>query len=157
MSRKTVGIRLPTFAAPRLTPVDLHLIDSHGYRVTRKGKEQVIQVGEYYLAIIGGLPYFGDFSKQHYGLNFNDGWGNVGHQFDPPGTNASTWTALWYVDGHLLNYAMKQGSKRQRALRASWTRKRKARDEERAKSYGWKAGGAESAAEFLNEFFNDLP
>lgn len=62
-----------------------------------------ISTGKSYLAKIGGAYFAGKFSNQWYGLNF-DGWhgnglqwhGN-GLQFDMPGTNASTWEALWEI------------------------------------------------------------
>ena len=150
-TRRTLGIRMPTFSPPRLSPVDLHLVDSHGYRVTRIGKARVIIPGDYYIAIIGGLPYFGTFTKQHYGLNFDDGWGNVGHQFDPPGTNASTWTALWHCGPLAFDYAMKHGARRRRALRGAWARKKKARAVERATPLGWTPEHGD-VFEFLEEY-----
>jgi hypothetical protein len=61
----------------------------------------------YYLAVISGNLYFGQFTKQWYGWNFDDGWGCSGHQFDAPGHNSSKWQALYEVKG---TYRMRGGS-----------------------------------------------
>jgi hypothetical protein len=60
---------------------------------------KVIPEKKYYLALINGLLYFGVFTKQWYGLNFDDGWGCSGHQFDAPGYNSSQWQDLWEIEG----------------------------------------------------------
>lgn len=77
----------------RLKEIGLAKIDKHG---KRNGKP-IIKERTYYLARIGANLYFGRFSRQWYGWNFDDGWGASGHQFDPPGTNRSDWKQLWEV------------------------------------------------------------
>lgn len=52
-----------------------------------------------YLARIHGEYFCGQFSRQWYGWNFDDGWGS-GHQYDKPGTNCSQWEKLWEIDDH---------------------------------------------------------
>lgn len=54
-----------------------------------------INENDYFLARIDGEFYFGQFSRQWYGWNFDDDWGCSGHQFDAPGSNRSGWQALW--------------------------------------------------------------
>jgi hypothetical protein len=56
-----------------------------------------IQTRKKYLAKIGGDFFTGTFSREWYGLTFEDGWGGSGHQLDKPGTNASTWQRLWEI------------------------------------------------------------
>lgn len=50
---------------------------------------------DYFLAKIGDGFYFGHMHKVWFGWNFADGWGSVGHQYDPPGTNHSGWEKVW--------------------------------------------------------------
>lgn len=49
-----------------------------------------------YLCLIGKRFFVGGFNRQWYGLFF-DGWHDVGHQFDAPGTNGSEWKAVWEI------------------------------------------------------------
>jgi hypothetical protein len=51
-----------------------------------------------YLAKINDCWYAGQFERQWYGLNFDDGYGmGVGHQYDKPGTNSSGWQELYEI------------------------------------------------------------
>lgn len=55
-----------------------------------------IRCGKRYRCKIDGQIFYGTFSREWYGLNF-DGWtpNPIGIQFDAPGTNSSTWEAIW--------------------------------------------------------------
>lgn len=50
-----------------------------------------------YLAIINKELYFGSFSKEWYGLNFDCDYGVSGIQFDAPGYNSSEWQELYEI------------------------------------------------------------
>lgn len=52
---------------------------------------------DWFLAYVMGRFLVGTFSKQHYGWNFDCGWGASGVQFDAPGYNASSWARLWRI------------------------------------------------------------
>ena len=56
-----------------------------------------IERDRFYLAKYGGGLYFGKFSFQWYGLNFDCGFGGSGIQFDTPGSNSSDWQQLWLL------------------------------------------------------------
>lgn len=83
--------------APSLKPIDLskcYAVEGagtfyHGHPdITSKAR---------YLALIGGSWFAGGFSRQWYGWSF-DGWGGGGGlQLDKPGTNASSWQALFEI------------------------------------------------------------
>ena len=82
----------PAPFTPKLKWIDLSKGDGHKHPdIKADGKT-------HYLAVIHGALFSGTFTKQHYGLNFDDGWGASGHQFDTPGTNASDWHALWELE-----------------------------------------------------------
>lgn len=137
--------KIKTYAAPVLKPIDLSkAVDSN--------HPDIVPGSRYYLAIINGIPYFGTFSKQWYGLNFNSGWGVSGHQFDAPGTNASDWHALWEVTGPGLKAAMRASTKTNAAQRAARTRKRKKEEEKQARKAGWSPESHYTASEFLEEY-----
>ena len=55
-----------------------------------------IKCGKRYRCKIDGQIFYGKFSRQWYGLFFED-WlpGTIGIQFDAPGTNSSTWEGVW--------------------------------------------------------------
>jgi len=53
---------------------------------------------KFYLAKIRDCWSCGKFSKQHYGLNFGNGFGaSRGQQFDAPGYNCSKWQELYEI------------------------------------------------------------
>lgn len=82
------------FKKPVLITIDL----TKAERKDHKRGHPDIDTEETYLALIGGEFFVGTFSEQHYGYNFNDGWGASGHQFDPPGENLSRWQGLWRLE-----------------------------------------------------------
>lgn len=65
-----------------------------------KGKEHNhpdINCKDTYLCKINGNFFAGNFSKQWYGLNFDNWYGDSGLQYDTPGTNASMWEQVWLI------------------------------------------------------------
>ena len=72
---------------PKLIQVDLRRAHAHDHPDVKTSKT--------YLAKIDGSYYLGEFSREHYGLSFDDDWGTSGHQFDAPGYNGSKWEGLW--------------------------------------------------------------
>lgn len=74
--------------APRLVPIDLARSEGHDHPDICEGKD--------YLVLWNGRYYAGRFSNRWYGLNF-EGISDAGCQYDPPGTNASHWQAVWEI------------------------------------------------------------
>lgn len=75
----------------------MKLIEIDLSKTTRDGSDK-LTVGPTYLCRIFGKLYAGTFTKQWYRLSFN-GWINpAGIQYDPPGTNSSSWDAIWLID-----------------------------------------------------------
>lgn len=72
-------------------PIDLSLADKH--------ECPGINDSDYFLAFVCNQYLVGKFSRQWYGWNFDCGWGASGVQFDAPGSNASSWKALWRIVG----------------------------------------------------------
>lgn len=73
---------------PKLKPVDLSKAKEHECPDVKVGRKV-------YLAKIDGEFHVGRFSRQWYGLNFDTPAYDAGVQFDAPGTNSSSWQALW--------------------------------------------------------------
>lgn len=75
---------------PTLVSVDLSRGERHDH--------PDIRLGQMYLARWDGDLFLGQFTRQHYGLNFSCDFGaSGGFQFDTPGYNHSLWEALWEV------------------------------------------------------------
>lgn len=101
-----------------LEEVDLTQADKHECPgINEAGPERD---GDWYLAFVCGEFMVGKFSRQHYGLNFDCDWGASGVQFDAPGSNASSWMALWRIAGgeELLSAAAVARNARQALLDA---------------------------------------
>lgn len=72
----------------KLIPIDITKADKHECPGVKTD-------GTEYLCVINGKCFAGTFNRQHYGLNFR-GW-YYGLQFDAPGTNASSWQAIYEI------------------------------------------------------------
>jgi hypothetical protein len=79
---------LKLIQTPTLKKIDLFLGDESNH-------PDIKTDGRQYLAKIMGRYWCGCFSKQWYGLYFM--CGSMGFQFDTPGTNSSSWEALWEI------------------------------------------------------------
>ncbi len=80
------------FEPPRLRPLDMSKSTKREHPDIKAGR------ATQYLCLIGDRYFCGSFSRQWYGLNF-DNWipGTVGLQFDAPGTNSSDWQMIWEI------------------------------------------------------------
>lgn len=77
---------------PTLTPIDLSKSDRHEHPdIKTDGMQYLVKFSS------EECYYLGTFSRQWYGLNFNN-WGVSGRQFDAPGYNHSSWEAVWRLD-----------------------------------------------------------
>lgn len=93
--KNVVGIDLiksGMYNMPKLKKIDL----SKSYKKAEKTFCPGINSRSDFLAKINNQWFAGKFSKEWYGWNF-DGWFGVGLQFDPPGTNGSTWQELYEI------------------------------------------------------------
>lgn len=68
-------------------------IDFSGMSERDRRRHPDIDEKHRYIALIDGFYWIGTIR----GHNFHDGWGSVGHQFDPPGTNGCYWQKVWKV------------------------------------------------------------
>jgi hypothetical protein len=82
-----------TFPTPKLIPLDLSLCYNKG---ERRGLHPEINSKDTYLALVDGDYYAGTFSDVWFGWTF-DGWNGTSLQFDPPGTNGSSWQMIWKI------------------------------------------------------------
>jgi hypothetical protein len=88
---KTAKPRAKVHRTPKLERVSLRGATGHEIPGFKPGRK-------HYIAKIDGKLYFGTFSRQWYGWNFDCGFGmGVGLQFDAPGWNSSGWQALWEI------------------------------------------------------------
>ena len=70
-------------------------------KAERHEHPDIIANEKQYLVKIYGGWHFGRFSRQWYGLSFNN-WGNAGCQFDAPGWNSSGWERVIEIDPEAL-------------------------------------------------------
>lgn len=73
-----------------------NLIEINLSETTRNGGAG-LKVGPTYLVLYSGRYYAGKFSQVWYGLNF-EGIFDAGAQYDPPGTNYSSWQRIWRIE-----------------------------------------------------------
>lgn len=74
---------------PALVEIDLNQTTTHGGSGLGEGST--------YLVLYRGELHCGKFYRQWYGLNFA-GICDAGVQYDPPGTNLSSWQRIWRID-----------------------------------------------------------
>lgn len=72
---------------PVLKEVDMSKADGH--------ECQEIELNKLYLVKHHGQFMVGQFNRVWFGLNFHPNYGHNSFQFDAPGTNASSWEAIW--------------------------------------------------------------
>jgi hypothetical protein len=80
----------------RLKPIDLDKSCVRKGGCGGRTDHPDIDLRKQYLIKYDGRFYAGDFSMQWYGLNFN-GVYDAGLQYDAPGTNSSSWEAIWEI------------------------------------------------------------
>lgn len=77
-------------------PTEPNLIEIDLSQTTKQGGAG-LDVGPTYLVLYAGRFYAGQFERVWYGLNFRGIYG-AGAQYDPPGSNYSSWQRIWRIE-----------------------------------------------------------